>query len=64
MIKLGYAICGSFCTFSASLSALKGLVEQGEDVQPIMSERACSTDTRFWLASEFVSRVQAKSVCR
>lgn len=56
---IGYAICGSFCTFSASLSALEGLLKQGYEIQPIMSERAYSTDTRFWLASEFVSRVEA-----
>ena len=55
---IGYAICGSFCTFSASLSALKKLVEQGEDVQPIMSERAYSTDTRFWLCDEFKKEVE------
>ena len=55
---IGYAICGSFCTFSASLSALRGLVEQGEDVQPIMSERAYSTDTRFWLCDEFKKEVE------
>lgn len=58
---IGYAICGSFCSFSASLTALERLVLSGEEIQPIMSERAYSTDTRFWLASEFVSRVQ--SIC-
>lgn len=56
---IGYAICGSFCSFSASLAALEGLILSGEEVQPIMSERAYSTDTRFWLASEFVSRVES-----
>ena len=58
---IGYAICGSFCSFSASLAALERLVLSGEDVQPIMSERAYSTDTRFWLSTEYVSRVE--SVC-
>ena len=56
---IGYAITGSFCSFSASLAALEGLVLSGEEVQPIISERASSTDTRFWLASEFVSRVES-----
>lgn len=55
---IGYAICGSFCSFSASLAALETLVRSGEDVQPIMSERAYSTDTRFWLATEFRERVE------
>ena len=56
---IGYAISGSFCSFSASLAALERLVLSGEEVLPIFSERAYSTDTRFWLASEFVSRVEA-----
>ena len=55
---IGYAICGSFCSFSASLSALERLIENGEQVQPIMSERAYSTDTRFWSARDFVMRVE------
>lgn len=58
---IGYAICASFCSFSATLSALERLVAAGENIQPIMSERAYSTDTRFWLATEFRSRVQ--SIC-
>lgn len=58
---IGYAICGSFCSFSASLSVLEQLILSGEEIQPIMSERAYATDTRFWLASEFSSRV--RSLC-
>lgn len=56
---IGYAICGSFCSFSSSLAVLERLVISGEEVQPIISERARLTDTRFWLAAEFVSRVEA-----
>ena len=56
---IGYAICGSFCSFSKSLAALERLVMSGEDVQPIISEHAYHIDTRFWLASEFVSRVES-----
>ena len=56
---IGYAICGSFCSFSASLDTLEELLRSGEEIQPIMSERAYSTDTRFWLASEFASRVES-----
>ena len=56
---IGYAICGSFCSFSRSLSVLERLIESGEDVLPIMSETAYSTDTRFWLAEEFVRRVES-----
>ena len=55
---IGYAICGSFCSFSLTLEALQKLIDQGYEIQPIMSERAYSTDTRFWLASEFRERVE------
>ena len=55
---IGYAICGSFCSFSLTLAALEGLVKAGHEIQPIMSERAFSLDTRFWLASEFRERVE------
>ena len=56
---LGYAFCGSFCTHAASLSALEELVRRGYEIQPIMSETAYTTDTRFGKASEFISRVEA-----
>ena len=55
---LGYAICGSFCTHAASLSALCELLRQGYDIQPIMSENAYTTDTRFGRAEELVHRVE------
>ena len=62
---IGYAFCGSYCTFGRSLAVLRRMVEQGCDVQPIMSERAYSEDTRFFKASEFtrlVSEVTGKSI--
>ena len=46
-MKIGYALTGSFCTFSKSIEALKELVLNGYDVYPIMSETAYNTDTRF-----------------
>ncbi len=55
---LGYAFCASFCTFSKSISALAELVAAGYEIQPIVSERAYSTDTRFYKAADFVARVE------
>ena len=55
---IGYAICGSFCTFSKSLSALSALVNWGLDIQPIMSENAYNTDTRFFRAEDFRNKVR------
>ncbi len=58
---IGYAFCGSYCTFARSFSALCTLVSEGYDVQPIMSERAYSTDTRFFLAEDFRKAVEEKT---
>lgn len=55
---IGYAICGSFCSFSKTLVALEGLISEGCEVQPIMSERAYSTDTRFYRAEDFRKRLR------
>jgi dipicolinate synthase subunit B len=54
---IGYAFCGSFCTFDRSLAALSELCECGYDIQPIMSDAAYSTDTRFFRAADFRERV-------
>ncbi len=54
---IGYAICASYCTHSASLEALTHLVDAGYDVQPIMSERAYMTDTRFGKAEDLREKV-------
>lgn len=55
---IGYGFCASFCTLGASYRALSKLVESGYEVQPIMSEYAYSTDTRFQSAQEFRERVE------
>ena len=54
---IGYAFCGSFCTHARSLEALERIVHAGYEVQPIMSEVAYSTDTRFFTAQELRRRV-------
>ncbi|MBE6737659.1 MAG: dipicolinate synthase subunit B [Ruminococcus sp.] len=55
---VGYAICGSFCTFSKTIPQIKKLVDSGVRVLPIMSQNAYSTDTRFAKAEEFISEVE------
>ncbi len=51
--KIGFAMCGSFCTFSKVLPVVKSLTEMGANVYPLMSEMAYSTDTRFGKAEDF-----------
>lgn len=57
-MKLGYAICGSFCTIPRSLEVLRGLVGAGHTVVPIMSFNAAVTDTRFGKAEDIRKRVE------
>ena len=42
-----------------SLRSLETLLKMGYEIQPIMSERAYSTDTRFHSASDFADRLSA-----
>ena len=57
-IKLGFALCGSFCTFSKALKQIEKLNEMGYDVYPIFSEFAFRTDTRFYKAADYVASVE------
>ena len=56
-IRLGYAMCGSFCTLSKSVEQLKRLSEQ-VDITPIMSPMTAHTDTRFGKAEDFIRTVE------
>lgn len=56
--KIGFAVCGSFCTFSKVMPQLEALAGTGADVYPIMSEIAYSTDTRFGKACDFVKYIE------
>ena len=51
---IGYAMCGSFCTFSQAFEQMQKLVDSGCKVIPIMSGNAYSTDSRFGKAEEMV----------
>ena len=55
---VGFAMCGSFCTFSKALSQMKALKSAGYSILPIMSFNAYSTDTRFAKASEIVEEIE------
>lgn len=57
-MTIGYALCGSFCTFSKSLPQMQILAEQGFNILPIMSENAYKTDTRFGAAQSFIDKIE------
>ncbi|OUP78949.1 dipicolinate synthase subunit B [Anaeromassilibacillus sp. An172] len=58
---VGFAFCGSYCTFSKVLKQFELLSELGYDLIPIMSENAYSTDTRFGKAKDFADKIEGIS---
>lgn len=56
---IGFALCGSFCTFKKAVDAVKELVAEGYNVIPIFSEIAYATDTRFGRARDWVGTMEA-----
>ena len=52
-MKIGYALCGSFCTHARSIAVLEKLTEE-YTVVPILSETAAATDTRFGKAEDLL----------
>ena len=57
-LKIGFAMTGSFCTFSRVLKQLEALKETGADIFPIMSDISYTTDTRFGKAKDFVQKIE------
>lgn len=53
-MTIGFALCGSFCTFSKVFPVMKTLAESNR-VIPIFSNAAQSTDSRFGNAADFLS---------
>ena len=59
--KIGYALCGSFCTVGQSIDLLEKLARSGNDILPIMSYNAYSINSRFGKAGDIRERV--KNIC-
>ena len=56
---IGFALCGSFCTFSKAFAALETLLQHYDHVIPIVSEVSWKTDTRFGIAQTHLERLEA-----
>jgi len=56
-IRLGFAMCGSYCTFAKVFPAAEALAAD-YDMTGIMSENVYSTDTRFGDAKEHRERLE------
>ncbi len=56
-LKVGYALCGSFCTLQQSIEQL-GVLKEKYELYPIMSPLTYTTDTRFGRAEDFIWMVE------
>lgn len=59
-MELGFAMCGSFCTFSQVFPIMEALSKEHR-VIPIFSQAVCETDSRFGTAESFWQR--ATDIC-
>lgn len=57
MKTIGFAMCGSFCTFDKAVAQMKALAGSYQ-ILPIMSQNAYSTETRFGKAEDWVAQVE------
>ena len=57
-LTLGFAMCGSFCTFDAVLTQLEAMRAEFPKIIPIMSTVSYETNTRFGTAEDFRARLE------
>ena len=58
-MKIGVAVCGSFCTFEKVFMITERLRSEGAELVPIMSFNAASLSTRFGKAEENLRRFES-----
>ena len=61
-LTVGFALTGSYCTFSKVMPEMERVVKNGFNVIPIMSENVQKTDTRFGKAEDF--KKMAEDICK
>ena len=57
-LRVGLAMCGSFCTFDKVLQLAEGWGDK-YDLTAILSEHAAGTDTRYGTAQSHIARLEA-----
>ncbi len=58
MTTIGFALCGSYCTFEAVFKQIEVLKKLDYNIIPIMSENSYSLDTRFGDASHWREKMR------
>jgi len=59
-MKIGFAMCGSFCTYSSAFPVMKEL-SMTHEITPVFSPAAYTISSRFGTAQEHIA--QATSIC-
>lgn len=55
---IGFALTGSYCTFSKIIPMIERLVRDGYEIVPIFSDNASKTDSRFGKANDYIEIVE------
>ena len=58
-VRVGFAFCGSYCTYGKAMEALEAVAKRWPEVTPIVAESGCVTDTRFGAAGDWLARMEA-----
>lgn len=58
-IRIGYCLCGSFCTFEKSFKAAQKLVSEGAQLIPVMSYNSSGLSTRFGTSEENTAKLES-----
>ena len=62
-MNIGFALCGSFCTYASVFPVMEDLAKQHQLI-PIFSFTAGSIDSRFGKAQEHLARVETICGCK
>jgi len=57
-LRIGFAFCGSFCTYTKAMEALEQVKARFGNVTPIVSETSAALDTRFGNAHDFMREME------
>lgn len=55
---LGFALTGSYCTFSKIIPQIERLVQEGYEIIPILSDNVVKTNSRFGKADEIIKTIE------
>ena len=57
-INIGFAITGSFCTFTKTIIQIKKIIKEGANVIPIMSYNSYNLNTKFGKAQDYIKEIE------